>query len=360
MRPHGPSQIPAVKEQLQARIHDLVRVLAPDGKLEHGYWIALNPTRADKTRGSFFVVCSRPGKTPGAWNDMATGDKGDVLDLVAYCRGVNRAGALDWAKKWLNFEALPPADLARARRAAAEREATADQIRARQLAENRARAEKLYRQSKLATFPGSVADLYLKSRGIDLARLPRRPGALGFLARARHTETDSYWPVMVAQMCLADGRTGAVHRTWLAPDGSGKAPVTPARKIWPSFVGSAIRLWRGETGMPVDEACRHGLIDTLALVEGIEDGLSVALARPDLRVWAAGSLGNLAHIPIPACAGEIIVCADNDWGKPQAERQLGEALRALRYSGRRVRVARSPHGKDMNDALNAGNGEVVT
>jgi hypothetical protein len=121
--------------------------------------------------------------------------------------------------------------------------------------------------------------------------------------------------------------------------------------MWPSYAGGAIRLARGETGMTPGEAAKHGLLDTLCLCEGVEDGLSIALACPELRVWATCALGNLGQIRLPECCAEVIVAADNDWGKPQAMRQLEAAIVALRAQGRPVRVARSAIGKDANDAL---------
>lgn len=340
-----------VKALLTARVDALVAHCAPGGRRENGYWIARNPTRDDRHAGSFWVILQRPGMTPGAWRDEATGERGDVIDLICYTQRLDRKGALAWAKDWLNYKALPATAIAQARKTQEETNRRADEIAARKLAENQASAGRLYRQSKLAPFRGSTADLYLASRGIDLGLLSRVPGSLGALPRMRHTETDTMWPVMVAGMQAPDGRMLAVHRTFLAIDGSGKAPVEPARKIWPSFKGLAIRLWRGASDMAIMDALKHGVVDTLALVEGVEDGLSVALARPDLRIWAAGSLGNLREIEIPPNCSTVVVCADNDWGKPQAEKQLGEALRAIARQGVTVKVARSPIGKDMNDCL---------
>lgn len=347
------SIIPEVKALLQARIDALVRHCAPDGRASHGYWFARNPTRSDTNPGSFWIILSRPGKTPGAWRDEATGEKGDVLDLIAYTQRLERAAALKWAQDWLGFKQMPPTEVARARLAAEEKAQEADRLAARRLAEDQERAGAVFRKSKIERFAGSIADRYLRSRGIEVARFPRMPGCLGYIPRMRHAETNTHWPVLVAGM--SNGRQMlAVHRTFLAPDGSGKAPVTPVRKIWPSFKGLSIPLWRGETELPPDEAAEYGLIDTLAIVEGVEDGLSVALARPDLRVWAAGSLGNIAHMALPPCSHEVIVCADNDWGKPQAEKLLKAACETLARTGRKVKVARSPIGKDMNDALRAG------
>nr|WP_246742939.1 toprim domain-containing protein [Rhodomicrobium vannielii] len=150
----------------------------------------------------------------------------------------------------------------------------------------------------------------------------------------------------------------AVHTTFLAPDGSGKAPIDPKRKIWPLFAGSAIHIWRGETGLPVHQAAKQGLWDRLVIVEGVEDGLSIALACPEFRVWAAGSLGNIGNIRLPRCCGEVIVCADNDWQKPAAMAEFERVLGRLKAQERPVHVARSPIGKDFNDVLQAKRGNA--
>ena len=223
-------------------------------------------------------------------------------------------------------------------------------LAAEQLGIDRRRAHALWLQGERDIRPTAVA-AYLEHRGIDLAALPRLPGAIRALASHRHRESETAWPAMVAVMSAPGIPFAAVHRTWLARDGRGKAPVTPNKKIWPSFTGAAIRLARGETGLPAEDAVKRGMVDRLLICEGIEDGLSVALAAPELRVWAAGTLGNLAHVKIPDCCHEVIVAADNDWGKPQAEALLKRGIEALAAQRRPVRVARAAIGKDFNDQL---------
>jgi hypothetical protein len=348
---HRDGDISNIKALLQGRIFDLLPALVPDGRMHHGYWFGRNPTRADARPGSFWVIAARPGKTPGAWRDEATGDKGDVLDLIAYCQSTDRAGALKWARAWLNYEDLPKQQVMAARERYERQKLERERIEQKQLEENRRRAMAVWLESKKGDFSRSVAAMYLAQRGIHLSRLPRMPGALGCLSRGKHTETGTFWSVMCAALTGPDGKVWAVHRTFLKPDGSGKAEVTPVRKIWPSFAGAAIHLWRGETGLPPKEAAKQGLVDTLLICEGVEDGLSVAMARPDLRIWAAGALGNVGNVLLPDCSATVIVAADNDWGKPQAERQLNAALETIARTGRKVLVARSPVGKDFNDCL---------
>jgi hypothetical protein len=58
----------------------LTRRWLPDGRREGAEWVALNPTRTDKRKGSFKV-----NLRTGRWSDFATGDAGgDLISLAAY------------------------------------------------------------------------------------------------------------------------------------------------------------------------------------------------------------------------------------------------------------------------------------
>jgi hypothetical protein len=349
-----------IKLLLQAQALALCQHLLPGGRRSGNYWMAKNPTRHDRHEGSFWVWIAGPAA--GGFKDAATGDKGDVIGLIQYVRGWDRKdykSALDWARGWLGLAEMPKAK---------RRELTA-QAEARREAEERADALALKEDRRRAmgtwlhcepSLIGTPAEIYLAGRGIRIASLPRQPGALRFSPAQKHTESGQKFPAIVAAMVGTVGtrnEIAAIHRTFLAADGSGKAPVIPVRKIWPrtAGTGACVHLWRGETGLSHMKAAAQGLWDSLVIVEGIEDGLSVAVTCPDDRVWCAGTLSNMADIRLPECAGEVIVCADNDWGKPEAQKLFDKALAALARQGRRtVKLARSPVGKDVNDALRAG------
>lgn len=370
-----------VKALLLQRIESLARELCPDGRRAGRYWLAKCPWRDDRHAGSFWVMVG--GGSAGAWRDEATGEKGDVLRLIEKAKGLSFRDTMKWARDWVGLERLDDAAIKQAR-AYVELRQRDDAAREADLLERnrgRAFAQWLKASDKIA---GTPVETYLATRGIGLGRLARPPSALRFAMR-RHIETGHTLPAMLALMTgpflvapsdahvLAEPSSAAdasgacirqsskvppesipyaVHCTFLALDGRGKAPVTPVRKMWPSYAGAAIRLARGETGLNPREAEKQGLLDTLCLCEGVEDGLSIALACPELRVWAVGALGNLGKIRIPACSDRVIVAADNDWGKPGAQKQLDAAVAALSAQGRPVSVARSHIGKDANDALN--------
>jgi hypothetical protein len=64
---------------------NFIRNLLPNGEVEAGEFIALNPTRLDKRLGSF-----RINTITGKWSDFATNDRGgDLIALYAYLKGVS-------------------------------------------------------------------------------------------------------------------------------------------------------------------------------------------------------------------------------------------------------------------------------
>jgi hypothetical protein len=79
---------------------------------------------------------------------------------------------------------------------------------------------------------------YLVSRGLMIAPL----ATLRFHPRLKHP-AGARWPAMVALVSAGvDDRPLAVHRTFLAYDGSGKAPVDPQKMMLGPCRGGAVRL----------------------------------------------------------------------------------------------------------------------
>ncbi|MGE0698284.1 MAG: toprim domain-containing protein [Hyphomicrobiaceae bacterium] len=337
-----------LRAALADRAADLAEVLVPDGLRSGRYWIGPRPGDGRKHKQNFWVNL-QGAQSPGSWKDPVSGDKGGPLDLIMIATGLDFRGAVRWARDWLGWEQTTPEERRRTAEQMARRRAEAQARAAEDTARNRRRAQALWLQAE-ARVAGTPVEAYLAGRGIDVARLPHVPRALRFAVRS-HRESERTFPAMLAMMTGPDEQFWSLHCTFLAEDGRDKAPVEPQRKMWPSMTGSAIRLARGETGLSIGEATKQGLLDTLCLCEGVEDGLSLALACPELRIWAVGSLANLAHVRLPACCAEVIVAADNDWANPQAARQLEAACEAQADQGRSVSVARSHVGKDANDAL---------
>jgi DNA primase len=140
---------------------------------------------------------------------------------------------------------------------------------------------------------------------------------------------------MIAGIQGPDGKFAGAAITWLAADGSDKAPVGhDTRRIYGIMRGGAVRL--------------GSVNEMLVICEGIETGMSIAKACPDLPVWCALSAINLATVSVPPRVKDVIVAADGD---DAGEKAALRAAMRLRGEGRRVRIARPATAKDFNDLL---------
>jgi hypothetical protein len=142
---------------------------------------------------------------------------------------------------------------------------------------------------------------------------------------------------MVAAVQGANGHLTGLHRTYLRPDGRGKADVEPVKKMLGACRGGGVRL---------APAGRR-----LALCEGIETGLSIRQVCPDLPVWCALSAGNLDRLTLPAEVEEVVLVADRD---PVGLAAGQRAAQRYGASGRRIRLVELPSGMDANDVLRRG------
>jgi len=176
---------------------------------------------------------------------------------------------------------------------------------------------------------GTPVASYLQSRGLTL----EIPDAIRFHPRLKHPSGHT-WPGMLVLVTRGtDGRPLAIHRTFLARDGRGKAPVDPQKMMLSLCRGGAVRL-AVSTGR-------------LMVGEGLETCLSVMQAT-GLPAWAALSTAGLRALQLPAAIEEVIVLADGDApGKAAAL----EAARRWKHEGRTARIAHPPTGMDFNDVL---------
>ena len=341
----APVEIGAVVAGLAARAGNLARELLPRGIVDGVEWrcgsLAGEPGRSLAVRVS--------GDKAGVWCDFATGEGGDALDLVAACLyGGDKKQALRWAISWLGLAG--DGRRMRTDRSAARAAAAAKSKSGEDPNRYRGAATRIWLEAQ-AGLKGTLADQYLKLRGIDLSLLGRQPGALRFHPALLNKEADRRFPAMVAAIHGPDGKICACHRTWLSPSTRGvvKADLRDAKMTLGRYRGGAIRIWRGVPAVPIAQAAPGSMV---ALTEGIEDALTVALARPELRVMAAVSLGNLGHVALPKTISDVLICADNDPEDSKAAAALDKAVRAHMAAGRRVRVARAPGAaKDFNAML---------
>jgi hypothetical protein len=196
--------------------------------------------------------------------------------------------------------------------------------------ESRAYIQKLWDDSLSAV--GTPVETYLRNRGFSGAV----PASLHYLSKYRHSPSETFWPIMLASVTDWRGHLKAVHRTYLAREGKGKAPVEPAKMTLGAVGGLAVHL------APAGSR--------LAISEGIETGLSVQQIS-GLPTWAAISAGGMSQLILPPLplAQDIIICADND-ANSCGEKAAHNAAQRWLDEGRIVRITMPPIvGADFND-----------
>ena len=310
---HQPSPAAAIAAALAARAEEVCRRYLPNGRRLGRYWICGD---LDGARGrSLFVRLSGSGK-PGGWTDAATGQHGDLLDLIRHCsRAPTLRAALDEARAFL---ALPPVP----NRVPGAPDAPYDATEA---------ARRLWRRCR--AIAGSHAERHLRARGLARCRF----AALRFHPALRYREGASVrrFPALVAAVTGDDGAITGVQRTWLDPRAPAKADVATPRKALGRIHGLAVRF-----GSPSDDAA-------LVVGEGIETVLSLVTAVPEITAAAALSAGSLGAFAPPAGIARLAIARDNDEDGALAAERLARRCARLGIAATVI----VPIGNDFNDDL---------
>ncbi|QCE34159.1 hypothetical protein FAI40_01730 [Acetobacteraceae bacterium] len=341
-----------IAQALSSQIGSLVLAILPAGNRYRNEW------KVGSVQGepgnSLSVHLS--GAKAGIWADFSADMRGDALDLVAACCCAgNMSEACKWACDWLGWSNN---GLSSSSRSVPVQRVSEEDIKKREQKEAEDKKKRILaaRAMWLSAKPltgNCPASLYLRHRGINLKEFHHIPHALRFRDDCWCSETQCETPALVSAMFLPTGQHVATHRTYLERDASGhwiKAKLKSAKKILGPFGGSFIPLQKGSSGKTLSKAAPN---EILMIGEGIETSLSVAWAFPNIRVLAAGSLGNLGSIQFSENIGRIIILADNDENE-QAKKTLLRAAEKLSNGGkRRISACWSSKGKDFNDILSA-------
>src|SRR6266849_1490829 len=316
------SQAAELAQRLARSAEAVCRYYLSNGHREGRYWIVGN---VSNTPGrSLYVRLYGPlyGKgAAGKWTDAATGQHGDLLDLIALSCGLDRlADVLAEARRFLGLAQPAPTPPWRSEPPDGLPEAA--------------------RRLLVMSYPlaGTIAEIYLQTRGIAITPDLR---ALRFHPRCFYRTTDEatganryeVWPVLLATVTDLDGKVTGLHRTWLDPSGRDKAPVSSPRRALGDLAGHGVRFGTAD--------------DVMAAGEGLETVLSVRTILPAMPVAAALSANHLTVFRLPRMLRRLYVAQDNDAPGQRAAQQLN--CRA--HAGGIETIPLAPRLKDFNDDL---------
>lgn len=302
------------------------------GYREGRYWLVGN---AQNVPGrSLYVRLVDMEKGPaGKWTDAATGEHGDLLDIIALNQGHHQLrDTLDEARRFLSLP-IPAID--------------PDQDRSRPkskvAAGSPAAAKRLFAASK--PLLGTVAATYLQQREILTLRatdpLRFHPQCYYRPSKDDAQGTRTAWPALIASVTDLLGKQSGVHRTWLDPDALTKAPVASPRRAMGNILGHAIRFGMAR--------------DVMIAGEGIETMLSLREVMPDMPLAAATSSAHLAAILFPPTLRRLYVARDND---PAGHGAVAKLTQRAEPAGIDV-IPLVPHLGDFNDDLRASGATVL-
>ena len=272
------------------------------GRREGRYWLVGNVEGSPGR--SLYVRLHGPESGKGAagkWTDAATGEHGDLLDLIAANQHLSTLrDTLDEARRFLS---LPRAE----RR---------DELATPAVRGSPEAARRLWAMSKPVR--GTTAEAYLRTRGItdlrDCTSLQFHPHCFYRPDRDDEPAVRTAWPALIAAVTDLSGTITGVHRTWLDPAGGDKAAVMTPRRAIGDLLGNSVRFGHAS--------------DVLAAGEGVETMLSLRQIAPTLPSVAALSAAHLAALVLPATLRRLYIAEEADPAGRRGARQLAERAEA--------------------------------
>ena len=271
-----------------------------NGRRQGRYWIVGNA--ANEKGRSLYVRLSGPDHGPGAagkWTDAATGEHGDLLDLIAAnCGCASLAEALEEARRFLSLPSPPRPKPADTSPAAGSTESS----------------RRLFAMGR--SILRTPAEAYLAARGItglgDVEALRFHPRCYYWREDRPAGTPPETWPALIAKVTAPNGAITGLHRTWLDPVRTAKAPVEEPRKAMGRLLGNGVRLGRPD--------------NALVIGEGLETMLSLRTILPGLPLVAALSANHLAALDLPGGLKRLYIAEDADEAGAMAAAAIEERI----------------------------------
>lgn len=302
------------------------------GRREGHYWM-VGDVRNSPGR-SLYVRLSGTAdglRSAGKWTDAASGDHGDLLDVIAAsCGHTSFRDTLDEARRFLSLPAVMPGD-----RNPAPRKAPRGTPEA---------ARRLWAGSK--PHSGTLARAYLSARAIgdlrDAEWLRFHPHCFYHPSEDDAPDVRRAWPALIAAITDEAGNVTGVHRTWLDSAACDKAPVAYPRRAMGQLLGHGVRFGTSAAVM--------------AAGEGIETILSLRQITPALPMIAALSAAHLGALTFPRGLQRLYVARDDD---PAGAAAFGTLCDRARPLGIEVIALEADRGDFNADLMTLGRQRMI-
>lgn len=309
-----------LSDALAGRAEDVCRTYLPAGRREGRYWLVGDASGA-AGRSLYVRLHGAGGARAGKWTDAATGEHGDLLDLIRLNRGFSDVtAAAREAQVFLGRASVPTSNVSTPRNPSVT-------------------AARLWDEA--LHLRGTPGQAYLAGRG--LSALPA-VADLRFHPRCPFREDGRLLrlPSLIAASRADDGTVSGIHRTALN-----------------------IRegLYRVERRRALGSICGRGVVlsagnlpEYLVVGEGIETTLSLAMVMPRVRAVAALSAAHMGELDLPSGPATVTIALDHDAAGRRAVERLSDRARQAAVTP----LVLHPRLGDFNADLMAFGPESVT
>ncbi len=296
-----------------------------NGRRQGNFWL-VGDVHNTPGRSMFVRLGDTPKGEAGKWTDAATGEHGDLLDVIQQSCGL--VDFKDVAEEARSFLSLPQPEPETNRHRSRTPSAPSGSPEP---------ARRLFAMSQ--PVERTLVEAYLRDRGITALH---GTGSLRFHPRCYYRPDDlsptETWPAMIAAVTDLSGHLTGAHRTWLDPGGFtestlGKAPIDTPRRSMGDLLGHAVRF------------CVAG--EVMAAGEGIETMLSLRCVLPTMPTVAALSAAHLSAILFPDALRRLYIARDDD---PAGDVAMATLINRAQEAGIEAIVI-SPRLGDFNEDL---------
>lgn len=290
---------PEIARLLSRHALAVCQTYLPQGRKTGNHWIIGNLS-GDKGR-SMHVRLQGPDYGPGAagkWTDHATGEHGDLLDIITAANGnISFPETLDEARRFLSLpRTTPPQCPAYV-----------------QASDHSTKAMRLFRSGK--QLHGTHAERYLRGRAITD---PLEYESLRFHPNCYYRQDDDAplqaFPALLAAITDLSGTLTGLNRTWLDPVAPALASILDPRRAMGPMLGNGVRFGVAR--------------DVLIAGEGLETVLSLRTLLPWIPAVSALTADHLALLRLPLTLRRLYVALDNDSAGDMAWAALSRTARA--------------------------------